>query len=94
MKKEFVIARGPAGVYAGYLIKENNKEVELEDCFCLWYYSGAASLSQLAMEGVKKPDQCKFSISVPIMRLKDVFQIIPCSEEARENLLSVKRWKL
>lgn len=94
MKKEFVIVRGTAGVYAGYITKEHGKEVEMEDCFCLWYYSGAASLSQLAMEGVKKPNDCKFSITVPKMKLKDVFQIIPCTEEARENLLSVKRWKL
>lgn len=94
MKDDFVVVRGVVGVYAGYLLSEKDREVELRDCFCLWYYSGAASLNQLALEGVKYPDKCKFSVSVPIMRLKDIFQIIPISDKAKENLLSVKRWKI
>ena len=96
-EKEFVIVRGPPGVYAGYLKSEDkggSGNVELEDAFCLWKYSGAASLNQLAMEGVKSPENCKFSVSVPLMRLKQIFQILPVSKEAKKNLLEVKRWRI
>jgi len=94
VEKEFVIVRGPPGVYAGYLEKENGGDIELSEAFCLWRYSGAASLNQLSQEGVKSPQNCKFSISVPKMRLKQIFQVLPCSKEAKENLTNVKRWKI
>ena len=93
-EKEFVVVRGPPGVFAGYLAKENGKEVEMTDCFCLWKYSGAASLNQLALEGVKNVSDCKFSVSVSRMRLKDIFQVITCTPEAKKNLLGVPRWKV
>ena len=93
-EKEFVVVRGPPGVFAGYLAKEDGKEVEMVDCFCLWKYSGAASLNQIALEGVKTPADCKFSVSVPRMRLKDIFQVITCTEAAKKNLLGVPRWKI
>ena len=90
---DFVIVRGPPGVYAGYLQSEDaTGNVVLSDAFCLWYYAGAASLNQLALEGVKRPSECKFSVSVPVMRLKQIFQVIPVSAKAKENLLGVRRW--
>jgi hypothetical protein len=46
------------------------------------------------MEGVKNVAECKYSIEVPYMYLNDIFQILPCSDIARENLMSVKKWKL
>lgn len=93
MKKEFVIVRGDPGVFAGYLEKENGEEVEMSEVFCLWKWSGAASLNQVALEGVKNPEECRFSMNVNRMRLKRIYQIIPCTEEAKENLCKVKRWK-
>lgn len=96
-KKEFVIVRGPCGVFAGYLVSEDQGgvgNVELEEAFCLWKYAGAANLNQLAEEGVKNPSDCKFSNSVPSMRLKGIFQIIPTTEAAKINLMSVKKWKV
>ncbi|MCF0120546.1 MAG: hypothetical protein HUJ65_02815, partial [Oscillospiraceae bacterium] len=38
--------------------------VELTQCRRIWYWSGAASLSQLANDGVRKPDECKFTITL------------------------------
>lgn len=97
MDYPWVVVRGPAGVYVGELVSEDVGavgNVTLRNAFCLWYYAGAASLSQLAVEGVKKPDECKFSIDVPEMRLKSVFQVIPLSLAARLNLCAVRRWKI
>ena len=93
-KGTFVIVRGPPGVYAGRLSYEKGGDAELLDCFCLWKYSGAACINQLAEEGVNKPSECKFSQSVPIMYLKQIFQIIPCSKRAELILTAVNRWKV
>ena len=54
----YVICRTySAGVFAGYLAARNGKEVKLIKARRLWYWSGAASLSQLAVEGTKKPHE-------------------------------------
>ena len=59
--KDYVIVRTySAGVFAGTLIKKEGNEVEMHNARRLWYWDGAASLSQLAEEGVKKPENCKF----------------------------------
>ena len=51
--KKYVIVRTySAGVFAGTLESKEGKEVILSNARRLWYWKGAASLSQLAMEGV------------------------------------------
>ena len=93
--QEFVIARGPPGVFAGFLVSEDDKgNVEMRDAFCLWKYSGAASLNQLSQEGAKNPQNCKFSMTVPKLRLKQIFEILPCSAAAQKNLTEMGRWKI
>ena len=55
MATKFVICRTySAGVFAGFLESREGKEVVLTKARRLWYWDGAASLSQLAMEGTKK----------------------------------------
>jgi hypothetical protein len=90
---KFVVVRGPPGVYAGVLKSEDNGKVTLENAFCLWRYSGANNLCDIATAGVLKPSECKFSVSVEEMYLRDIFQITPCTETARKNLEGVKKWK-
>ena len=91
---EYVIVRTySAGVFAGYLKSREGKEVVLEDARRLWYWDGAASLSQLANEGVKKPENCKFPAEVPSVTLLEAIEILPVSEEAKKSIDSVKVWK-
>ena len=52
----YVIVRTySAGVFAGYLESRVDREAVLRNARRIWYWDGAASLSQLAMEGTKKP---------------------------------------
>lgn len=72
---EYVIVRTySAGVFAGYLKNRNGKEVEMINARRIWYWEGAASLSQLAMDGTSKPDGCKF----PYLVLKDAQSGMKC----------------
>lgn len=91
---KYVIVRTySAGVFAGYLESRDGKEVVLINARRLWYWSGAASLSQLAMEGVKKPEECKFPTEVKRVELTEVIEILDCTEEARKSIASVKVWE-
>ena len=89
----YVICRtSSAGVFAGYLKRREGQEVELLNARRLWYWEGAASLSQLAVDGVSKPEKCKFPCSVPSVELLQVIEIIPCTEKAQASIGGVKIW--
>lgn len=89
-----VIVRGDrSGVFFGELVSRNGREVELKNCRRLWYWDGANSISQLAFEGTKKPNNCKFSISVDSNIILDAIEIIPCTEKAIKNIENVWIWK-
>ena len=60
----------------------------------LWRWEGAASLSQLATEGVKRPSGCKFTVTVPQMQVMQVIEVIPCTNEAVKNIESVPVWRM
>lgn len=83
-----------AGVFAGYVEKREGKEVALRNAIRLWKWDGAASLSQLAMEGVNKPNGCKFAMPVARVILTEAIEIIPTSEKARESIEGVPSWKV
>jgi len=82
-----------AGVFAGYLKRRDGKEAEILNSRRIWYWEGAASLSQLAVEGTKKPDKCKFPCIVPETLLTEVIEIIPCSEKAYQSIMAVPVWE-
>ncbi len=81
-----------AGVFAGYLESRDGKEVILNQARRIWYWEGAASLSQLAMEGTKKPDKCKFPCAVNQVLLTEVIEIIPCTDIAINSIKKVPIW--
>lgn len=93
--KKFVIVRTySAGVFAGFLESRNGQEVILLDARRLWYWKGAASLSQLALDGVKNPDECKFPAAVPRVELLQAIEILDVSEKAKKSIDGVKVWQM
>lgn len=91
---DYVIVRTySAGVHAGYLKSRNGKEVELVRSRRLWYWDGAASLSQLAQEGVSKPGNCKFPCEVGNITLTEAVEVIQCTEAAKQSIAEVVIWK-
>lgn len=47
----------------------------------------------LAAEGVKAPQNCKFTVTVDSIVILKVIEIIPATEEAQESIEGVKVWK-
>ena len=89
-----VIIRGEAsGVFYGTLASRSGREVELINCRRLWYWDGAATLSQLALDGTSRPDSCKFTVTVPEICILDAIEVIPCTERASASIEGVSEWK-
>lgn len=92
---DFVITRTySAGVFFGRLGSRKGKEVVLRNARRLWYWKGAASLSQLAVEGVKCPAECKFPVPVPEILLLEAIEIIPVSRLAQKSIEEVPIWSV
>ena len=89
----YIIRCDRAGVFFGHVSKRDGNEAVLTDVRRLWYWDGAASLSQMAMEGVKKPKNCKFTVTVPEMTVLGVIELIPCTDDAVKSILGVPEWR-
>lgn len=90
---KYVIVRTySAGVFAGYLKKQEGKEGTVLKARRLWYWDGAASLSQLAMEGVSKPENCKFPVEVDQIVLTEIIEVLDCTKKAQDSIKGVKIW--
>ena len=94
MKKKYVIVRTlSAGVFAGTLAEENGQEVVLTNARRIWYWAGAASLSQLAMDGTSEPNNCKFPCAVDRVKLLQAIEIIDVTPVAEKSIKEVPIWK-
>jgi hypothetical protein len=82
-----------AGVFAGYVEKREGKEVAIRKARRIWYWSGAASLSQLAMEGTSDPGNCKFPCEVDRIVVTEAIEILDCSTKAMKSIQGVPIWK-
>ena len=84
-----------AGVFAGYQGEVfSAKHMIVHNARRLWYWKGAASLSQLAIDGVKYPDECKFPEAVSRIELTEVVEILDVTEEAKNSIDGVPTWKV
>lgn len=90
-----VIVRGDrSGVFFGTLSDKQERTVVLTKCRRLWYWDGAASISQLAVDGTAKPLDCKFTVTVDEIVIMDAIEIIPCTDKAIASIEGVRTWKM
>lgn len=91
--KQYKIVRTySAGVFAGYIESRNGREVVMTNARRLWYWSGAASLSELAMRGVNSPTLCKFPMEVDRVELLEVIEILDVTAIAEKSIKGVPIW--
>jgi hypothetical protein len=91
--KKVIIRGSRSGVEFGTLVAQNGSEVTLENARRIWYWSGAASLSQLAKDGTSNPTDCKFTVTVDSITILDAIEIIPCTDKAIKSIEEVNTWK-
>lgn len=94
---KYVIIRGrDSGVHAGELesVDYATKSCVLANARRIWYWSGAATLSELAMHGAKNPKECKFCVLVPRQEIVgDVCEVIECSLAGEKMIRSQPEWR-
>jgi hypothetical protein len=94
---DYVLVRTYAmGVFAGELDPSSTETLKiLHNARRIWYWNGAASLSQLATDGTSDPKGCKFPCEVSKVELTSPqgFEVLQVTEKARESIKSVPIWK-
>ena len=91
----YVIIRSrDAGVFAGTLQEQSadGTVVLMAGCRRLWHWDGAATISELAVTGPKRPGKCKFPPSTPKHQVLGVCEVVPCSDVARKAIEGVPEW--
>ena len=90
--KTVLIRSRDAGVHYGQLTHHDGNTVTLHNARRVWYWAGAATLSQLSQEGTSRPQDCKFPMPVPTITILGVCEIIPMTPKAITSLNAVPVW--
>ena len=91
--EKYIVRCDRSGVFYGEVEKRNGQEVTMKNARCLWYWSGAASLIQLAKEGVSNPSACKFTVYLDNLTVLDAIEVLPCSPDAILSIEGVSEWR-
>ncbi len=90
---DYVIVRSDrAGCFAGTLSAKDCDQITLANARRLWKWVGAASLSELAMKGVSKPDECLFPPEVDEIVVFGTIELLATTEEAKRSIADVPIW--
>ena len=94
MEGYYIVRARGAGVFAGNIKERNGTEVTMTSARRLWRWYGATEVCQLAKEGTKKPNDCKFTLEADEVILLDAVEIQRCTEEAEKSIRGVSVWKI
>ena len=81
-----------AGVFFGIIESRNGQEIVMRNARRVWYWKGAASLSQLSVDGTSDPSSCKFPVAVDRVELLQVIEILDITDKALKSLSMVPVW--
>jgi len=92
INQKYIIRTDRAGVFYAEITDRRGSEADLKDARRIYFWRGAATLSQVAIDGISPESQV--TMAVPTMTVLGVIEVIPCSEKATKNLDEQKVWKL
>ena len=88
-----VIVRGrKIGVICVQVVSISETEVKINNSRRIWQWEGAATLSEMAINGVKRPENCKIPAATEEDYIFDACEIIPTTTTADRSLAGVKIW--
>ena len=88
--QQYIVRCDRSGVFYGEIEKRDGQDIVMRNTRCLWRWYGAASLMQLALEGVKQPESCKFTVTVDSLEVLDAIEILPCTDAAVKSIEALK----
>lgn len=91
-----VIRTHSAGVHFGTVAETSadGTAVRLTNARRVHYWEGAASLSQMASEGIKNPEESRVSVALGEIILTGVIEYLPCTAISAVNLQKQPVWKV
>ena len=93
MTQKYIVRADRAGVFFGEIESRTGSEVTMRNVRRIWRWEGANSISQLAVDGTKAGNRCKFSVEVESMTILGVIEIIPCTAKATQSISEVPEWR-
>ena len=93
LNEKYLVRCDRSGVFYGTLVELEGQRAKIKNVRKIYYWDGANCLEQLAMEGTKNPNNCKFTMSVDEIEVFDLIQLLPCTVEAIEIIEEVREWK-
>ena len=91
--QKYIVRADRAGVFLGEIESRTGSEVTMRNVRRIWRWEGANSLSQLAVDGTRAGNICKFSVAVESMTILGVIEIIPCTAKATKSISEVPEWR-
>lgn len=92
METRKIVRANEAGVFFGEVVKQDGTTVIMRNARRLWYWDGAASISELAQNGTANPDGCKFPCTVEEIQIFNVIEILSVTSDAAKSIDGVKVW--
>jgi len=98
--RKCIIRTYSAGVWFGDVKELVGTHCVLQNARRLWSWYGAASLSQLAQEGItgkNNKESCKFAMTITDecgIYLPQTIEVIPCTQKAIDSINSIDVWKI
>ena len=92
METRKIVRANEAGVFFGEVVKQDGTTVIMRNARRLWYWDGAASISELAQNGTANPNACKFPCTVEEIQIFNVIEILSVTSNAAKSIDGVKVW--
>jgi hypothetical protein len=90
---DVIVRTRDAGVFAGRLVLGSpSTHGRIHNARRLWYWDGAASLSELATLGTSNPKDCKFPAAVEWIDVAGIVEVLPVTAAARLSIDGVAVW--
>jgi hypothetical protein len=90
--QKYIVRTDRAGVFFTEIESRNGSEVELRNARRIYYWKGANTCSQIAVDGVANDSQ--LTVSVPSMTVLGVIEVIPCSDKATACMDAIPEWRI
>lgn len=92
----YIIRAERAGVFLAKIEHKDGSTIICKSMRRLYYWEGALDVTQIAANGVTKPNSCKFSSQLgdnDKSIIENLIEAHPASEEAVKSIKSVPEWK-
>ena len=90
--KHVIVRSNLAGVFFGILTKKVGDELTLKNARKFYYFSGANTVEDLAINGAQNKENCKLTVAVEELVISKYDQLLLCTKQAITQNNSIPIW--